>query len=45
MPSLHQKNTKTIGLHHKLPISQKFNKIRVKIIKQYFLAKSMGFKM
>ncbi len=32
-------------LHHKLLISPNFNKICMKIIKQYVCAKSMGFKM
>jgi hypothetical protein len=33
------------SLHHKLLISQIFNKIGLKIVKQYVCAKSMGFKM
>jgi hypothetical protein len=35
----------TMNLHHKLPISQNFNKICAKIVKQYACAKSMGFKV
>jgi hypothetical protein len=33
------------GVHQKLSISQNFTKIHAKIIKQYVLAKFVGFKM
>jgi hypothetical protein len=42
---LKMQNVHQTCIHHKLPISQIFNKIYVKIIKQYVRAKSMGFKM
>jgi hypothetical protein len=36
---------KLIRQHHKLSISQNFNRIHVKIIKQYVCTKSMSFKV
>jgi hypothetical protein len=33
------------NIHHKLVISQNFNRIHAKFVKQYVCAKSMGFQM